>query len=189
MRQWRLFGSRFGVSYYPHNSISPLDGRYSKSVASLNPFFSEAALMKYRVKIEAEWLLHLLHRNIIKQKSGKNLEKLEGELTKLWENFDDASAQRIKTIEKSTNHDLKSVEYFIKENITVYPTFIHFCCTSEDINNLAYSLMLSDAMKKVIVPSIQEIHSDLVDKSYEWADDAMLARTHGQPASPTTIGK
>lgn len=104
-------------------------------------------------------------------------------------NFSNISASRIKTIERTTNHDLKSVEYFIKENITGYKENVHFCCTSEDINNLAYALMLDNAMASVVLPNLKAVHIRLLNKSVDWAADAMIGRTHGQSATPTTLGK
>ncbi len=117
------------------------------------------------------------------------VDRLERELEEINLKFNDESALRIKTIEKTTNHDLKSVEYYIKERIQGYNEYVHFCCTSEDINNLAYSLMMRDAMKEVMLPVLEQLEAELTSKSAEWAEDAMLARTHGQPATPTTLGK
>jgi adenylosuccinate lyase len=99
------------------------------------------------------------------------------------------SAERIKQIETTTNHDLKSVEYFIKENISHYNEYVHFCCTSEDINNLAYSLMLKDSLKSVVITKMTDVLQSLINKSESWGSHAMLAHTHGQAASPTTLGK
>lgn len=172
-----------------YNALSPLDGRYAKSTTDLKNYFSESALMKYRVKVQAEWMLHLMRNNIIKIDRECSLEEIEKQLQSLYNNFNDKSAERVKHIEKTTNHDLKSVEYFMKENISWYKENVHLCCTSEDINNLAYSLMLNQSLNNVIVPNLNKIEVDLVDKSVQWAGDAMLARTHGQPATPTTLGK
>ncbi len=174
-------------------SLSPLDGRYREKVLQLPEYFSEAALMKYRITIEVEFFIALsLEPNI---KEVRKFTKNEiNSLRNLYLNFSQKDAEKIKTIEKTTNHDVKAVEYFIKEKLSKtslkkYCEFIHFACTSEDINNLSYALMLKDGIKNVILPAMGKIHQDLLKKSKAWKKISILARTHGQPATPTTLGK
>lgn len=177
----------------PLLAISPLDGRYHDKVDYLSQYFSEAALMRYRCLIEIEWFIFLF--NDLKLKGTKELKPTELRILRsIYEQFDVVDAQRIKEIEKITNHDVKAVEYFIREKlkggpIEGYTEFLHFVCTSEDINNLSYSCMLRDFLERELVTVlsglVQEIYSlAMVNKSLP-----MLSRTHGQPASPTTLGK
>lgn len=176
------------------NAISPLDGRYAEKVNDLRPIFSEFGLIKYRVKIEINWLQALaLHPSI------HEVPKLNNEMTSLLQHitddFSETDAQRIKEIEKITNHDVKAVEYYIKEklqNIEFFDSiteFIHFACTSEDINNLAYALMLKNSMQNVLIPEMIKLINKLKEFAHEFSDLPMLSRTHGQPATPTTLGK
>jgi adenylosuccinate lyase len=166
-------------------AISPLDGRYKSKCEDLAPYFSEFALMRYRVLVEVKWLQNL---QVI---SDRGLEYLDD----LIENFSIADAQRIKEIEATTNHDVKAVEYFIKEKfednaeLSDQLEFVHFACTSEDINNLAYALMLRDGRDKVVLDQMREIESRLAELAKDFADQPMLCRTHGQSASPSTVGK
>lgn len=175
-------------------AISPLDGRYRDKVANLSAFFSEWALMKYRLNIEVQWLIFLC--NEAKLDGTTRLTGAEIKFLKsLVENFDEKEAARVKAIEKTTNHDVKAIEYYMKEQIKDQKKlhdlseFIHFGCTSEDINNTAYTLMIADSMKSVMIPAISVLVTDLHKLALQFADVPMLARTHGQPASPTTVGK
>ena len=174
-------------------SLSPLDGRYREKVIKLSEYFSEAALMKYRVTVEVEFFIALSLEPKIKEV--RKFTKGETDfLRNLYLNFSQKDAERIKTIEKTTNHDVKAVEYFIKEKIAKIPLekyseFIHFACTSEDINNLSYALMLKDSIKSIILPVMNQVYKDLLKKSKTWKKISLLARTHGQTATPTTVGK
>ncbi|MFT7207345.1 MAG: adenylosuccinate lyase, partial [Pseudohongiellaceae bacterium] len=175
-------------------AISPLDGRYKSKCEDLAPYFSEFALMRYRVLVEVKWLQKLSEHDQIDDLqviSERGLEYLDD----LIENFSIADAQRIKAIEATTNHDVKAVEYFIKEKfednaeLNDQLEFVHFACTSEDINNLAYALMLRDGRDKVMLDQMREIETRLAQLSRDFADQPMLCRTHGQSASPSTVGK
>ncbi|WP_428309200.1 adenylosuccinate lyase [Hydrocarboniphaga sp.] len=176
------------------SAISPVDGRYAEKTVSLRPIFSEYGLMRYRVVAEVRWLQALAaHEGIpeVPALSAAANERLE----KIIDGFDIAEAQRIKTIEQTTNHDVKAVEYFLKEKIgnhaelAAMKEFIHFACTSEDMNNLAHGMMLRDARSKVLLPAIDSLIKLIAANSVRLAEQPMLARTHGQPASPTTLGK
>ena len=175
----------------PLLSLSPLDGRYRAKCEQLNPYFSEFGLIKYRLIVEISWLKALCKCPEIEELRGINTQSLDV----LVDNFKVEDAQRIKDIEKTTNHDVKAVEYFIKENVDqkehLKPLleFIHFACTSEDINNLAYSLMLKNGRELVLIPVMQEICNRIAIMASSYSDQPMLSRTHGQPASPTTVGK
>ena len=174
-------------------SLSPLDGRYESKVQELQQYFSEEALIRFRVVVEIRFLIALSKEKKIKEV--REFTKKEHEfLNDLSRNFSVQDAQKVKTIEKKTNHDVKAVEYFIKENLGKTSLknvieFVHFACTSEDINNLAYGLMLKEGIKEVIMPTLRQIYADLDDIAKVNAKLPMLARTHGQPASPTTLGK
>ncbi|MFB0938528.1 MAG: adenylosuccinate lyase [Urechidicola sp.] len=174
------------------NAISPIDGRYRNKVDNLAPYFSEKALIQYRVKVEIEYFIALceipLPQLIAVDKA------IYPSLRKIYEDFSDADAQQIKDIEKITNHDVKAVEYFIKEkfdnlNLHTFKEFIHFGLTSQDINNTAIPLSLKDALVDVYYPQLDTLVNKLASLSDEWKDIPMLARTHGQPASPTRLGK
>ena len=175
-------------------AISPLDGRYKSKCEDLAPYFSEFALMRYRVLVEVRWLQKLSEHDQIHELQAISERGLEY-LDDLIENFTIADAQRIKAIEATTNHDVKAVEYFIKEKfkdnaeLSDQLEFVHFACTSEDINNLAYALMLRDGRDKVMLAQMHEIENQLAQLANNFADQPMLCRTHGQPASPSTIGK
>lgn len=174
-------------------AISPLDGRYHEKINDLRAIFSEYGLIKFRVLVEIRWLESLTEANL------PDLPTLDGEskqiLTDIITQFSLADALRVKHIEAEINHDVKAVEYFIKERVAHHPTllalseFIHFGCTSEDINNLAYALMLATARSECILPSLDKLILLLKDFAHRNANLAMLARTHGQPATPTTVGK
>ena len=174
-------------------SISPLDGRYIDSVKELRTITSEFGLIKYRVTVEIKWFIHLSNIAKIKELPKLNI-KEHKYLADLVDNFDINDARRIKTIEKQTNHDVKAVEYFLKEKfkkikkLDKYSEFIHFACTSEDINNLSYALMIKDA-SSITKSSISLIEKKLKTLSNKYANDSMLSRTHGQNATPTTMGK
>jgi len=177
----------------PVNNISPLDGRYDGKVDDLRDFFSEAALMKYRVMVEIEWFIFLCNELELKGTRIWNQVEIK-ELRTIYEFFDTVNAKRIKTIEKTTNHDVKAVEYFIKESLAgsafePYLEFIHFGCTSEDINNLSYALMLKGSLGKVVMPLLTGLAELLYGMALKYKAVAMMARTHGQPATPTTVGK
>ena len=175
-------------------NISPIDGRYSNLADELRPIFSEFGLMKYRVLIELEWFIHLSE-----QRSIPHLPKIstnqKRKLYSIFHNFSIKEAKKIKKYESKTNHDVKAVEYFLKEQIssfsrlTKYQEFIHFGCTSEDINNLAYGLMVKEASQKIILNELNKLTKKLRIKSRQYASISMLSRTHGQSATPTTLGK
>ncbi|WP_339656279.1 adenylosuccinate lyase [uncultured Maribacter sp.] len=174
------------------NAISPIDGRYSSKTHSLSPYFSEEALIKYRVRVEIEYFIALCEIPL-KQLSSFD-SSMFGDLRKIYTEFTTADAQEIKEIEKVTNHDVKAVEYFIKKafdslGLSKFKEFIHFGLTSQDINNTAIPLSIKEAMNEVYVPHYFELLEKLDVLTLEWADIPMLARTHGQPASPTRLGK
>lgn len=174
-------------------ALSPLDGRYANKTDSLRNFFSEQALLFYRVKIEIDWLITISQYNLPGLGNFSNESLLF--LNNLVSNFNVNDAQRIKEIEAETNHDVKSVEYWLKEKIGLHKElnksleFIHFACTSEDINNLAYGLILKNTRKEVILPNLSTIHQLLNNLAHQYADTPMLSHTHGQTATPTTVGK
>jgi adenylosuccinate lyase len=174
------------------HAISPVDGRYSKATENLQAYFSEGALIKYRVKVEAEYFIALC--NIpVPQLANFPADKKEAVLA-IAANFTDNDALRIKEIEKTTNHDVKAVEYFIKEEfdklgLEEYKEFIHFGLTSQDINNTSVPLSLKEAVREVYLPTLTQLITVLEEYSKEWSNIPMLARTHGQPASPTVLGK
>ena len=174
------------------NAISPIDGRYRNKTISLAPFFSEEALIKYRVLVEIEYFIALCETPL-PQLTSVNPDLFES-LRNIYKNFSTQDALWIKETEKVTNHDVKAVEYFIKEKfetlgLSQYKEFIHFGLTSQDINNTAIPLSTKEAFEKVYMPSLITLTSKLKDLSMEWAAIPMLARTHGQPASPTRLGK
>jgi len=174
------------------NAISPIDGRYRKSTKSLASFFSEEALIKYRVLVEIEYFIALVELGLPQLKEINN--SIFKSLRDIYENFSTEDALVIKETEKTTNHDVKAVEYFIKTKFDIlglsnYKEFIHFGLTSQDINNTAIPLSTKEAFEKVYLPSLIELISRLKNLSMEWKDIPMLARTHGQPASPTRLGK
>jgi adenylosuccinate lyase len=174
------------------NAISPIDGRYREKTDELSSFFSEFALIKYRVTVEVKYFIALYELNL-PPLQGMN----EGDKTRLHEiidNFDEKDARRIKDIEKTTNHDVKAVEYFLKEKfdtlgLSAYKEFIHFGLTSQDINNTAFPMMWRDALQQVYIPQLEALAQLLEKYAEEWKDIPMLAHTHGQPASPTRLGK
>ena len=175
-------------------ALSPLDGRYAGKTAALRPIFGEAGLMQRRVQVELRWLLALAAEPAIAEVPAF-AQPARAVLLSIGTDFSEADAARIKQIEATTNHDVKAVEYFIKEKVAgnaelaTAKEFIHFACTSEDINNLAYALMLRDARDGVLLPALDAVISKLRAMAHEHAALPMLSRTHGQTASPTTLGK
>lgn len=180
------------MSLTPLNAVSPIDGRYRSKTKSLSVYFSEEALIKYRVLVEVEYFIALCEADLPQL---KNVNRASfDELRKLYNNFTTEDALWIKETEKTTNHDVKAVEYFIKDKfealgLSEFKEFIHFGLTSQDINNTAIPLSAKDAFEKVYLPSLIGLIAKLKDLSMEWRDIPMLARTHGQPASPTRLGK
>ncbi|MDD6896131.1 MAG: adenylosuccinate lyase [Prevotellaceae bacterium] len=174
-------------------AISPIDGRYRSKTQPLADYFSEYALIKYRIRVEIEYFITLAELPL-PQLASFPREKFET-LRDIYRNFTENDAQRVKTIEQTTNHDVKAVEYYIKEqfdaigNLEQYKEFIHFGLTSQDINNTSVPLSLKEAVQQVYIPTLERLIDDLKAKAEEWADIPMLAKTHGQPASPTRLGK
>ena len=175
-------------------AVSPLDGRYDSKTSELRPIFSEYGLMRFRVQVELTWLKHLAACPQIKEVPEFSKETIEF-IDSIIKNFSEEDAKDIKKREAVTNHDVKAVEYFLKdktstnEQIAAVKEFIHFACTSEDINNNSHALMLKTAREEVLLPVIDEIIAKITELAHNYADVSLLARTHGQPASPTTIGK
>lgn len=175
-------------------ALSPVDGRYASKTNELREYFSEFGLLKYRVIVEVRWLQRLAETAEIKEVPAFSAQANE-HLNQIVASFDESDAQRIKDIEKTTNHDVKAVEYFLKERVAdvselnAVSEFIHFACTSEDINNLSHALMLKEARDAVILPYMDKLISALRELAKEYRSIPMMARTHGQPASPTTMGK
>jgi adenylosuccinate lyase len=176
------------------DALSPLDGRYAAQVAPLRACFSESALIGYRVRVEVEWLLALAAEPGLTG-IGPLSDEAATRLRALASGFDATGAARVKAIERTTNHDVKAVEYWLKEQVRDHEElaraaeFIHFACTSEDINNLAYSLMVRDARDQVLLPAMDAVVSHLRGMAHAQAAVPMLSRTHGQPATPSTLGK
>ncbi|MFO6296014.1 adenylosuccinate lyase [Rahnella selenatireducens] len=175
-------------------AVSPVDGRYGDKVSALRTIFSEFGLLKFRVQVEVRWLQKLAACAEIKEVPAFDADA-NAFLDHLVANFDVNDAQRIKDIEKTTNHDVKAVEYFLKEKVAGIPAlhavseFIHFACTSEDINNLSHALMLQTARQDVVLPYWKQIIDGIKDLAHKHRDIPLLSRTHGQPATPSTIGK
>lgn len=174
-------------------AISPIDGRYRGKTSSLANYFSEYALIRYRVRVEIEYFITLCELPLPQLASFDNA--LFETLRDIYRNFTEEDAQRVKDIEKITNHDVKAVEYFIKEQfdkiggLDKFKEFIHFGLTSQDINNTSVPLSIKDALDEVIYPQVEELIAQLQEYADEWANVSMLAKTHGQPASPTRLGK
>jgi adenylosuccinate lyase len=175
-------------------AVSPIDGRYAARTESLRGLFSEFGLIKHRVIVEIRWLQHLASNPDIGEVPAFSA-ATDKQLNAIIAQFSEDDAQRVKDIERTTNHDVKAVEYFLKEKIAgneeleKVSEFIHFACTSEDINNLAYALMIKAARDDILLPRLDALITALDDFARRHADVAMLAHTHGQPASPTTVGK
>lgn len=178
----------------PLTAVSPVDGRYASKTEALRPFFSEYGLIYHRVLVEVRWLQFLANSTPITEVPSFS-DSANSFLDSIISNFSEADAQQVKNIERTTNHDVKAVEYFLKEKISgqteieAVSEFIHFACTSEDINNLSHALMLSTARDTVLLPEIDAIIERLRGFAHDYAELPMLSHTHGQPASPTTIGK
>ncbi|NQZ21950.1 MAG: adenylosuccinate lyase [Colwellia sp.] len=176
------------------SAISPVDGRYGSKVKSLRPIFSEFGLIKYRVTVEVRWLQKLAATAEIAEVPAFSSDAT-ATLNAIVDDFSEEDALRIKAIEATTNHDVKAVEYFLKEKISdnaelnAVTEFIHFACTSEDINNLSHGLMLNDCREKVLLPEIDKILAAIKGLAIEYKTIPMMCRTHGQPASPSTLGK
>ncbi len=176
------------------SAISPVDGRYGSKVKALRPIFSEFGLIKYRVTVEVRWLQKLAQTAQINEVPHFS-DQANQLLNNIVENFSEEDALRIKSIEATTNHDVKAVEYFLKEKIAdntelnAITEFIHFACTSEDINNLSHGLMLKECREQVLLPEIDKILAAIKALAIEYKNIPMLCRTHGQPASPSTMGK
>jgi adenylosuccinate lyase len=174
-------------------SVSPLDGRYAGQIQALADYFSEWALIKYRIHVEVEWLIMMAGRPEISHVRPFTDE--EADMLRSWvTEFGDAQAERVKAIEQTTRHDVKAVEYYLKERLRDTPLdpmreAVHFCCTSEDINNLAYALMLRDGIQQEWLPRAQELVDRVAALARAAAKTPMLTRTHGQPATPSTLGK
>ncbi|MDO5768669.1 MAG: lyase family protein, partial [Psychrobacter sp.] len=174
-------------------ALSPIDGRYAAKANSLRPYLSEFGLIKARVMVEIRWLQMLANLEGITELDGFD-EQTNAFLNDIVASFSEADAQAIKDIEATTNHDVKAVEYFIKDKFRGNSQlegsleFIHFACTSEDINNLSYALMLKDS-RAVVLDKMQQMTDSITDLAKTYADQPMLSRTHGQTASPTTLGK
>lgn len=174
-------------------AVSPIDGRYRGKTEPLAPYFSEYALMKYRVRVEIEYFITLCELPLPQLAAFDHA--LFPTLRKIYESFSEEDASRVKDIEKVTNHDVKAIEYFIKERfdaiggLDAFKEFIHFGLTSQDINNTSFPLMFKDALERVYYPLLQELIDQLNAYAEEWKDIPMLAKTHGQPASPTRLGK
>ncbi len=175
------------------DALSPLEGRYKDKVNELRPFFSESGLIRSRIAVEVEWLIYIV--NILNLEGTQSLDEKEIKaLRKLYKEFQPDFADKIKDIESKTNHDVKAVEYFLQEALEALKRdnlipFIHFACTSEDINNLAYAQMLKGSVVKVILPFLELILNQIKDFAEQTKDIAMMSHTHGQAASPTTVGK
>ena len=177
----------------PLTSISPIDGRYYSSTSCLKEFFSESALIKYRIHVEVEYFIALCNETSILQLQNFPKNKIS-QIRKLYENFKEEDAKRVKEIEKITNHDVKAVEYFIKESfdelgLQDFREFIHFGLTSQDINNTAIPYSIKEMIEKIYLIELNNILLILKEKSKAWKDISLLAHTHGQPASPTRMGK
>jgi adenylosuccinate lyase len=180
-------------------ALSPLDGRYSAQLDALRPYFSESGLIRYRVRVEIEWLIALAAERSLAE-IGPFSESSVAFLRELARGFGERDAERVKAIEAETNHDVKAIEYWLKERarsgaqqnhaeVTRASEFIHFACTSEDINNLSYALALAECRREVLLPQLEELIERLRALAHEHAGLAMLSRTHGQAATPTTLGK
>ena len=175
-------------------AITSVDGRYHSKTKQFGHIFSEYGLIKNRLLVELKWLIHLSQTEGVEEVNPLSNNDVNWVMS-IYDNFTPTEAQKVKEIEATTNHDVKAVEYYIKDQLDSHPTlsqikeFVHFACTSEDINNLSYALMLKEARDSLFIPTIQGIIKQLSDMAMEYADVPMMAKTHGQPASPTTMGK
>ena len=180
------------MSLYALNAISPIDGRYQSKTKELSFYYSEAALIKYRLRVEVEYFISLCELPLPQLENFDA--KLYEPLRKIYLEFSDDDAQEVKEIESITNHDVKAVEYFLKEqfdrlNISEYKEFIHFALTSQDINNTATPLLIKESVEDIFLPNYLQMMEKLIELKDEWANIPLLARTHGQAASPTLLGK
>ncbi|MCK9219622.1 MAG: adenylosuccinate lyase [Bacteroidales bacterium] len=178
--------------YSDLTAISPVDGRYRKHTDPLSAYFSESAIIRYRILVEVEYFIALCKLPLPQLKAVDK--KLFPKLRNLYGKFSPEMAERVKAIEKETNHDVKAIEYFVKEKfdeigLKKFREFVHFGLTSQDINNTAFPLALRDSYRDIVEPMIENVFGDLLARSRQWKDIPMLAHTHGQPASPTTVGK
>lgn len=175
-------------------ALSPLDGRYGNKTEQLRPIVSEFGLIFYRLFVEIRWLMALSKNEQITEVAELTHEE-QNFLKSLLDQFDEQEAERVKAIESTTNHDVKAIEYYLREKLSAHHTlkklspFIHFACTSEDINNLAYALMIKEAREQIIAPELQALIQQIDQMAQNTAQLSMLSRTHGQPATPTTLGK
>ncbi len=182
------------MSLSPLTAITSIDGRYHSKTKHLANIFSEYGLIKYRILVELKWLIHLSQQTEIKEVPAFS-EEQQAWILSIYDNFQLEQAQQVKDIEATTNHDVKAVEYYIKNQLDAdielsnIKEFVHFACTSEDINNLSYALMLKQARKELFIPMLESIISTLSAMAIEFADTPMMSKTHGQPASPSTMGK
>jgi adenylosuccinate lyase len=194
MRSFSTQSTQFTMALSSLTAVSPIDGRYTSKTAVFGDIFSEYGLIKRRTLVEVRWLQQLAAHPDIAEVPALS-DDANTKLNDIAENFDIADAVRIKEIEATTNHDVKAVEYFIKENFADHAElekiseFVHFACTSEDINNLSHALMLQDGRDNVILPQMRTLITQITDLAVEYAAIPMLSRTHGQTASPTTVGK
>lgn len=181
----------------PLTAISPIDGRYASACHPLRAYYSEFALIRFRVYVELQWFKRLFDEEIVSSDTKTN-QVVQGEhawLDRVFDEFNLEDAERVKEIEKVTNHDVKAVEYFLKERFDGNPRisnlkeYLHFSCTSEDINNLAYAVMLQHSFEQVVLPQLRELQTTLTQMADQNADVPMMSRTHGQTATPTTLGK
>ena len=178
----------------PLIALSPLDGRYHSKVVALRPYFSELALIRYRVQVEIEWFKALSHEPTITEISPFSTDTI-AQLEELVTDFSESDGESVKSIEARTNHDVKAIEYWLRERtaknieLSKVSEFIHFSCTSEDINNLSYGLMIMHSRDHVMLPALSNVIKTLVRMAHQLADVSMLARTHGQPATSSTLGK
>ena len=181
------------MTLFALTALSPIDGRYQDKLSSLREYFTELALIRLRVLVEISWLKRLAADPRLPEIPPFSAAALQA-LDQIIANFSAADGARVKAIEAQTNHDVKAIEYFLREKLAAHPDakatgFIHFACTSEDINNTCHALMLSGSRERVMAPMLEAIAGKLRAMAHEFADVAMLARTHGQPATPTTLGK
>jgi adenylosuccinate lyase len=182
------------MSLTPLTALSPVDGRYASRCADLRAIFSEKGLIRARIRVEIGWLHALAGERRIKEMQGIATADL-ALAQQVVDDFSDADAAAVKAFERETNHDVKAVEYLVKQKLGAHPAwvsrleFVHFACTSEDINNLSYALMCSEARAKVLLPHMDALIGALRSMAHAHAEDAMMSRTHGQPATPTTLGK
>ena len=171
------------------NAISPLDGRYGNAIKNLSAFFSESALMRFRLKVEIEYLIAIGNEKRIHE-LGPFSTTEQTRLREIYKNFNSAGAEKVKEIEATTNHDVKAIEYYIQDKVkmALHP-WIHFALTSEDVNNLSYSLMWKDGLQQAYLSTLQLVNKELKKLARKYKKSSMLALTHGQPATPTTLGK